>query len=187
MFRWFTFKLLPPAPTRCNVISVKEHCSLVVSFYLWLAPRSLEVIFDTLLLHYARNWQRCFRKVEAELLSSILAQCTKLFLGPGPTTELGHDPDAGGVHPLGWEHWVLVWSRQQLGGRHQGEVWNQLPQVGTSSPVLSLTRSTSSGEGCLGGLGKIRLRHHSTKLDGEGMRIKVDLNLFGFVLIDVNK
>ena len=25
------------------------------------------------------------------------------------------------------------------------------------------------------------------KLDGEGMRIKVDLNLFGFVLINVNK
>ena len=121
------------------------------------------------------------------LLSIALATCTKVFHQPGPTTRLGQGLDAGVFHHLGWEHGSLYGVDQQLGGQTSRGRLEQLPQVVPLLQLGSGTRSTSTREGCLGGLGKIRLRHHSTKLDGEGMRIKVDLNLFGFVLIDVNK
>ena len=57
-------KLLSPAPTRCNDISVKEHCSLLFSYYSWSAYCSLEVIFDTILLktHGQRKRANCTQR-----------------------------------------------------------------------------------------------------------------------------
>ena len=72
----YLYKLFPPVPTRCNVIRVKEHCSLVVSFYLWSDPRSLEVIFDTLLLYYARNWESCYQyMIQCHIFECQAEQC----------------------------------------------------------------------------------------------------------------
>ena len=54
-------KFMSTAPTETDITMRKEQRYLQYSYEPWSAPRSLEVVFDTLLHHYERRMETCLQ------------------------------------------------------------------------------------------------------------------------------